>query len=97
MQNRDEIYDLLSMHVLNCVLTSRSRVQRHNCWIKELPGKDNGDLGRGPEGEKEDVDQWRNQGYARLKVLVLLPTRGVCWKFVKGMKRLLGDAASVDN
>lgn len=97
-QNRDEINNLLSMHVLNHVLTSRSRVQRHNRRIKELTANDsdNDDTGSN-KLDDEGVDKWRDQGYTRPKVLILLPTRGTCWKFVQQMMQLLGDSAIVDN
>mmetsp|Transcript_28698 Transcript_28698/g.60592 ORF Transcript_28698/g.60592 Transcript_28698/m.60592 type:complete len:961 (+) Transcript_28698:101-2983(+) len=99
-QNRDEINHLLSLHILNHVLTSRTRVQRHNRRIKELANLDenspNGNKQLDDE-ERDNDDKWRDQGYTRPKVLVLLPTRGTCWNFIKDMIRLLGDAAIVDN
>ncbi|KAL7525772.1 hypothetical protein ACHAXR_002825 [Thalassiosira sp. AJA248-18] len=100
------------MHILNHVLTSRTRVQRHNRRIKELTNAadnenaadDGGDDDKGRQGKKqldnndeEDADKWRDQGYTRPKVLVLLPTRGSCWKFVQQMIKMLGDAAIVYN
>lgn len=96
-QNRDEINTLLSLHVLNHVLTSRTRVQRHNRRIKELIN--NADCDDSPSGAFDDKgdDKWRDQGYTRPKVLILLPTRGTCWSFLKQMIQLLGDAAIVDN
>ncbi|KAL7519036.1 hypothetical protein ACHAWX_003832 [Stephanocyclus meneghinianus] len=97
-QNRDEINNLLAMHVLEHVLTSKTRVQRHTRRIKELsssldaenPSNNNHDV-------EEDEDKWRDQGYTSPKVLILFPTRGTCWKFVHIMMKLLGDAAMVDN
>ena len=82
------------MHVLNHVLTSRTRVQKHNRRIKELANSDGS--GHAQLDEDAEHDKWRDQGYARPKVLVLLPTRGTCWTFVRHMTRLLGDAAQVD-
>jgi len=93
--NRIEINNLLSLHVVNHVLTSRTRVQRHNRRIKELSNKSN-DNDDKDEGE-ENSDKHRDQGYTRPKVLILLPTKGVCWDFVQCMISLLGDSASVDN
>jgi U3 small nucleolar RNA-associated protein 25 len=80
------------MHVLNHVLTSRTRVQRHNRRIREL-----GASAAVADADGGDVDRWRDQGYARPKVLVLLPTRATCHKFVETMIRLLGSSAIVDN
>lgn len=93
-KNRDEIHNLASLHVLNHVLTSRTRVQRHNRRIRELASARDGG---GGGGDDDDVDRWRDQGYARPKVLVLLPTRGACRVFVESMVRLLGASAIVDN
>ncbi|KAL3816374.1 hypothetical protein ACHAXA_000452 [Cyclostephanos tholiformis] len=86
-----KIYNVATLHVLNHVLTSRTRVQRHNRRIKELAlNEDGGD-------DDEDVDRWRDQGYTRPKVLVLLPTRSTCYEFVKSMTSLLGSSAILDN
>ncbi|KAL7549351.1 hypothetical protein ACHAWF_012623 [Thalassiosira exigua] len=95
-RNRPEIHNLLAMHALNHVLTSRTRVQRHNRRIKELTNSsENAD--EIPLDAEGGGDKWRDQGYARPKVLVLLPTRGTCWTFIKLMIELLGDAAIVDH
>ena len=93
-RNRNDVANLLSLHVVNHVLTSRSRVHRHNLRIKELT-KGSGDTGEGIEDD--DENKWRDQGYTRPKVLVLLPTRGTCHDFVKRITALLGDSAIVDN
>jgi len=89
-QNRNEINNLLTMHVLNHVLTSRSRVQKHNRRIKQLAEVDD------DAADEEDDDQWRDQGYTRPKVLLLFPTRGTCWAFVQNMIELLGDSALLE-
>lgn len=85
------------MHILNHVLTSRTRVQRHNRRIKELASKFDNDDSVNRALDDEGADKWRDQGYTRPKVLILLPTRGTCWVFIKQMIHLLGDAAIVDN
>lgn len=80
------------------MLTSRTRVQRHNRRIKELTSSSN-DVNSTSDNDlvDEGVDKWRDQGYTRSKVLILFPTRGTCWKFVQQMMQLLGDAALIDN
>lgn len=84
------------MHILNHVLTSRARVQRNNRRIKELAEEDASLLREGAGGV-EDVNRWRDQGYTRPKVLVLLPTRTTCYEYVKKMIRMLGSNTFVDN
>jgi U3 small nucleolar RNA-associated protein 25 len=74
--------------VLNHILTSRSRIQRHNHCLKELAKTD--------ETRLAAQGKFRDQGYTRPTVLILLPTRGTCYAFVKGMMHLLGET-QVDN
>ncbi|KAL7510180.1 hypothetical protein ACHAXN_012507 [Cyclotella atomus] len=93
-QNRDEINHLLAMHVLEHVLTCKTRIQRHNRRIKELSAADND---KSDALLDEDIDKWRDQGYTSPKVLILFPTRGTCWKFVHLMMDLLGESAFLDN
>lgn len=65
--------------------------------MKELSNSDENSAEQKHLNGDDGGDKWRDQGYTRPKVLVLLPTRGTCWKFIKGMIQLLGDAAIVDN
>mmetsp|Transcript_1368 Transcript_1368/g.3252 ORF Transcript_1368/g.3252 Transcript_1368/m.3252 type:complete len:826 (-) Transcript_1368:693-3170(-) len=95
-RNRNDVANLLSLHIINHVLTSRSRVHRHNLRIKELT-KGSGETGQVIEDDDDDENKWRDQGYTRPKVLVLLPTRGTCHEFVKRITASLGDSAIVDN
>lgn len=87
VENRDALNNLISLHLLNHILTSRGRVQRNNKRAKDMEEND------------ADVDgaSLRDQGYTRPTVLVLLPTRGVCHSFISSMLGLLGDAATVEN
>lgn len=82
------------MHVLEHVLTSKSRIQRHNRRIKEIASGDNDNF---TDVLDEQNDKWRDQGYTSPKVLILFPTRGTCWTFVHLMMELLGDSAFLDN
>lgn len=81
-ENRDELFNILSLHLLNHVLTSRGRIQRNN-----KKTKDNVDT----------AESLRDQGFTRPKVLILLPTRGTCYSFVKRIIELLGDPGRAEN
>lgn len=104
-QNRHDINNLLALHVLNHVLTSRGRVQKHNKRMKELREReansaDDVELGgAGGEGlaDEADEERWRDQGYTRPKVLVLLPTRGTALTFAKRVVSLMSEFANIDH
>jgi U3 small nucleolar RNA-associated protein 25 len=85
-KNRDAIHNTIHLHLLNHVLTSRSRIQRNNKRIKELEKNDE---------VVDDTDKYRDQGYTRPSVLVLLPTRGTCHSFFNSMMHMLGDSVSL--
>ena len=85
-KSRDAINNTIQLHLLNHVLTSRSRIQRNNKRIKEMETNDI---------DVDDPDKYRDQGYTRPSVLVLLPTRGTCHSFFNNMMYLLGDSVSL--
>lgn len=73
------------MHVLNHVLTSRSRIQRHNRQLKDIEKEEDAAM------EDDNDDRFRDQGFTRATVLVLLPTRSTCYRFVEDMFKLSGN------
>ncbi len=79
-ENHQAIQNITILHLLHHVLTSRSRVSKHNTTLDS--NKNN--------CEKESLMIYRDQGYTRPKVLILLPTRGTCHSFVQRMVSLLG-------
>lgn len=86
-ENRDAIENMLMLHVLNHVLTANTDITSHNNIIRELEKKD----------DVVDTEEYRDQGYTRPKVLILLPTRSTAHKFAKTMIELLGDNCSIEN
>ena len=102
-ENRNDIGDLLALHVLNHVLTSRGRVQKHNRRMKELREREEAaeEAGEDKTGhnmvDEADEERWRDQGYTRPKVLVLLPTRGTAVTFVQRMLSIMGESADIDH
>uniref|UniRef100_M4BBS8 Digestive organ expansion factor n=1 Tax=Hyaloperonospora arabidopsidis (strain Emoy2) TaxID=559515 RepID=M4BBS8_HYAAE len=69
-----------AMHVLNHVLKARDTVTRNNERIKKYEA--------GKSSEEEDRE-YRDQGFCRASVLVLLPLRSAAMAFVDQLLRLL--------
>ncbi|CAJ1944241.1 unnamed protein product [Cylindrotheca closterium] len=90
MKERNELHRVNLLHVLNHVLTSRSRVQRHNKQLKEIEKSEDKEM-----DDDDDDEKFRDQGFTRPTVLVLLPTRSTCHKFVEGLFQLTGN--NLDN
>lgn len=88
------MHSLYMLHLLNHVLTSRSRIQRHNQQLKELEKAISDD-----DNTEEDIDssdKFRDQGFTRPTVLVLLPTRSTCYQFVQDLFKLTGQTMEND-
>lgn len=89
-EERESTEALSALHAMNHVMTSRIRILRHNRQLRELEEE-----GQAANGDKEDL--YRDQGFARPTVLILMPTRGCCYSFVKNhLLPLLGDSPSVE-
>ena len=74
LSNAGRLRDLTALHALNHVLKTRDRVIKNNAKLSHQTEDDSLDL--------------RDQGFTRPKVLVLLPTRNACVKFVDSLVRL---------
>ena len=80
------------LHVLNHIWTRQSRIHKHNKLLHDQESNEADQDG----GKSSSTDLVRDQGFTRPSVLVLLPTRGVCFEFVRGMQTLLGgDGANI--
>ena len=80
----DDLRHAWTLHVLNHVLSARTRVLRHNAHLKAAAEKKSTD----------EPPEYRDQGFARPRVLVVLPYRSSAHKFVKKLAELMGDDGS---
>ena len=80
---------LLKLHILNHVLTTRGRIQRNNKALKAMEDSDGAE-----QNELLPEEKFRDQGFTRPTVLVLLPTRGTCYDFVNEMLAMAGSDGS---
>jgi Protein of unknown function (DUF1253). len=86
-QNRKAFDNILALHVLNHILTANYDITSHNNVIREMEKTE----------DIVDTENYRDQGYTRPKVLLLLPTRSFAHKFVKTMISLLGENCCFEN
>ncbi|VEU21112.1 DEKNAAC102028 [Brettanomyces naardenensis] len=81
------------LHCLNHILKSRTRVmgdtEKKKRLLKQI---EDGEV----EASAEDQPEFRDQGYTRPKVLILLPTRNSAWEVVSKMIEL-SPMQSVEN
>lgn len=92
-QNQKDQHRLQTLHVLNHVLTSRTRIGRNNRYLKEKEASAEEENEENIKDQKQDSTEERDvrdQGFTRPSVLVLLPTRGTCHRFVKDLYKLSG-------
>jgi U3 small nucleolar RNA-associated protein 25 len=101
---RQASQNAILMHILNHVLTSRGRIQKHNKRIKAVEAAEQKEQDEDEQEEDQDVDVpehdpevWRDQGFTRPTVLILLPTRGTCFALVQALLSLLSDHTNVEN
>mmetsp|Transcript_24276 Transcript_24276/g.57295 ORF Transcript_24276/g.57295 Transcript_24276/m.57295 type:complete len:929 (+) Transcript_24276:136-2922(+) len=104
-QHQKDQHRMHTLHVLNHVLTSRTRIGRNNRHLKEVE-KQREALEEAEEEKKQETHSTkispaatdatledrdvRDQGFTRPTVLVLLPTRGTCYSFVRDLYKLSG-------
>ncbi len=91
-ENLDSINNIVALHTLNHVLTANHHITVHNNKIRDLQNSE-----ESTDVDYDEEDEWRDQGYTRPKVLILLPTRSTAWQFVQNMLKLLGNESSVEN
>lgn len=77
MDKMDELRLCYSAHILNHMLKTRNRILKHNMKLAATPNI------------VTIPDNYRDQGLARPKVLVILPFRKCAYQIVTNMGRLL--------
>ena len=85
--NQAAIENMLVLHAMNHVLTANNNITMHNHRVREIENRD----------EDVDTEEFRDQGYTRPKVLILLPTRSTAYDFVHLMIDVLGENSSIEN
>lgn len=83
--NRASSEHLVALHILQHVISHRNLINRNNRILQDAKDSDN-------------LPVIRDQGYCRPTVLILLPTRGQCYSFVKHhLLPLLGENPVAEN
>ena len=86
--SRSTMQQILALHILHHVLTSRNRVSRNNKRLQEQQTQHN-NINNNDSSNISNPNLVRDQGFTRPTVLILLPTRGVCHAFVSTLLDLL--------
>lgn len=90
-KKQEDYRKLYTLHCLNHVFKTRDRIVKNNSKI----ATQNENIANGklkPEDEKD----FRDQGFTRPKVLILLPTKNHCYKVVEEMIKVAG-AEQIEN
>jgi len=110
--NEEELLKTILLHSCVHTFRARSKVQKHNSNLKKkLIAAKQDEGGGGGEGKKapygskaasadpgENLDAvYQDQGFARPRVLILCPFRGVALKCVETILEIYGDKTSVAN
>ncbi|OAP61155.1 hypothetical protein AYL99_03356 [Fonsecaea erecta] len=74
IQNSTHLRDVSCLHALNHIFKTRDRVLRNNAKLTSVSGTEALDL--------------RDQGFTRPKVLIMVPTKQACVRFVESIARL---------
>ncbi|XP_044765300.1 U3 small nucleolar RNA-associated protein 25 homolog isoform X2 [Coccinella septempunctata] len=87
LNNIDSMRFVYCLHMVNHILKTRMKVLRHNTKLKN-------------RGDDDVPDEYRDQGFVRPKVLVLLPFKSSAYKVISVLEKLLfpeGKKGSVMN
>lgn len=76
IDNQSELVDLYGLHILNHIYKTRDRVLKNNAKLASASAS--GDV------------EYRDQGFTRAKVLVLVPTRNACHNLVTRLSEISG-------
>lgn len=87
-ENTNDLRRVTAMHVLNHIYKARDTVNRNNERLKRRLQREEQNE---PKENEEDDDEkdYRDQGFCRASVLVLLPLRSSAYAFVKQLLELL--------
>ncbi|TYZ68467.1 hypothetical protein PybrP1_011022 [[Pythium] brassicae (nom. inval.)] len=99
LENTETLRRLSAMHVLNHIVKARDTVTRNNerlrrreAKVAEAAAEGDGDSAAAAAGDDQDDREYRDQGFCRATVLVLLPLRSSALAFVKLLLELLPAA-----
>ncbi|PVU94630.1 hypothetical protein BB559_002952 [Furculomyces boomerangus] len=87
--NGKSLMSVYALHVLNHVLKSRDRVVKHNTRLS----KANKSGKSAEENSEMQEEEYRDQGFTRPSVLVLLPYRSQAHLFINFLTKFLGTTA----
>jgi U3 small nucleolar RNA-associated protein 25 len=96
LHNAVELREIYTLHVANHIFKARDAVERHDSRISQRR-RESRSTGKPARFTDKEEDEFRDQGFTRARVLVILPYKSSAFRFVKLLLELFPEKTRVKN